>query len=129
MSKYHTQPKFDEIQKGHIASNFESVKSDEQVAFETSIQKGEVEVVSVDDLKESYGSKFFKSEDVNAFENQLESLIKKGQDSALEEAEWDFLEKGRTDMDALEAVAVATPKGYARVYVAKTAPSTEEIAE
>lgn len=125
---------YEDIQKAHILSGFTNVdevlKSEHQEQFEDSIKKGEVDVISQDDIRDTYSDTFFKGEDVRKFEDELEGLIKKGEDNYLTEDEWEYLAKGRADVEALERKAVAIEKGgrteYHEVFVAATPESGDE---
>ena len=131
-SNFFNQPKNDEVMKDRILKGMSNatdlLKSDVQNELEDLVKKGEVEVVSMDDIKETYGNQFWKGEDVSAIEDNIEALIKKGEDEFLEEDEWNALEKAMADIKLLEKKAIAVPfrdgHTYREVYVQK-AESTE----
>lgn len=124
-SNFFNQPKQDEIMKGIIAGNFsnanEVLKSESEIEFEDLVAKGEVEVVSMEDIKESYQNRFWKGEDIAAIETAMEALIKKGEEEFLEQEEWEQLEKAMEDIKSLERKAVAVQvnggHSYREVYV------------
>jgi hypothetical protein len=120
------RPKIDEFQKGLIAKSFAIEKSEQEIEFENQISKGEIDVVSADDLKESFGGVFYKAEDVAKLENQIDTLIEKGQKEYLEEEEFNVLEKSTKDFSKLEQVALVTPKGYVKVFVQKQEQEEQE---
>ena len=132
-NSFFERPKQDEVMKGRILKGIsnasEVLKTDEQVAFEDLVTKGQVEVVSMDDIKETYGDTFWKGEDVKAVEGNIEALIKKGEDEFLEEGEWEQLEKAMSDVNSLERKAIAVPFNgghtYREIYV-KPATSEEQ---
>ena len=113
---------YEDLQKAQIMSQFnnssEILKSEHQLEFEESINKGEIEVISLEDVTESYNDTFFAKSDIDKFEGQLEELIKKGEDEYLDESEYEALVDGRNDVDSLLCKAVALDNGgYAEVYV------------
>jgi len=122
---------FEDIQKGIIASNFsnanEILPSKGAVKFQEDIKKGEVDIISTDDIKSDHGNKYYTASDIEKFEGVLEGLVKKGEDDHLSEEEFEFLSKGREDIDGLERKAVAVKKGevdgYVEVYVS---PKSED---
>ncbi len=124
-STFFDQPKHDEVMKGRIMKGIsnasEVLKSDAQVEFEELVSKGEVEVVSLDDIKETHGNQFWKGEDVTLIEENIEALIKKGEDDFLESEEWTALQKAMDDIKTLERKAIAVPfnggHAYREVYV------------
>ena len=133
-SKFFEKPKQDEVMKSIIAGNIsnasEVLKSDSQTQFEDLVRKGEVEVVSMDDIKETHGNQFWKGEDVAVIEGNIEKLIKKGEDDFLEEGEWTALQKAMDDIAALERKAVAVPSNggheYREVFVNKATEASAE---
>lgn len=105
------------IIKGNITNADEVLKSDAEVAFEEEIKKGEVEVLTMEDVKESYNNQFWKGEDIATVEANIETVIKKGEEEYLEEDEFDELEKAMEDFNSLERKAVvAVQKGNAQSY-------------
>ncbi len=126
-SEFFNRDKFDTINKNIIATKFSNstdvLKSEKVQSFEEGIRKGEIDVVSMEDIQNTYGGTFYKGEDIDQFENNLEELIKKGQESYLTEDEWNTLSKGREDVDSLLKKAIIVPKGstqeYKEVYVHK----------
>ncbi len=127
--------KIDELQKAHIMGNFANsdqvLKSEDQLDFEDKVKKGEVEVITLEDVKEDYGDKYFLKSDIDKFEDDLEVLIKKGEEEFLTEEEWDALSKGRADIEKLEAKAIAVQKGdksgYLEVLVIPQEDAEEEV--
>ena len=105
------------IIKGNITNADEVLKSDAEVNFEEEIKKGEVEVLTMEDVKESYNNQFWKGEDIATVEANIETVIKKGEEEYLEEDEFDELEKAMEDFNSLERKAVvAVQKGNAQSY-------------
>jgi len=109
------------IIKGNITNADEVLKSEKEVQFEESIRKGEIEVVSMEDIKDTYNNTFYKGEDVAKVEASVEALIKKGEDNFLEEEEFESLEKAISELNILERKAVSIQKGdgksYREIYV------------
>jgi len=119
-----------DIIKGNISNADDVLKSEKELSLEESIRKGDVEVISMDDLKESYNNTFYKGEDIDTMGKNLDILIEKGESEYLEEDEFEALEKGLADYRALERKAIATPRGegvaYKEVYVMPVAEATDE---
>jgi len=125
---------YEDIQKGIIASNFtntnEILKSEQVLKFEEDIKKGNVDVITNDDLKEDYDNKYYTAKDVSKFEGELDALINKGETDFLTDEEYESLEKGRADIDGLERKAVAFRKGevdgYVEIFVSSKPEGEEE---
>lgn len=125
---------YEDLQKGIIASNFENadeiLKSEHELKFEDDIRKGEVDVITTDDLKEDYSDEYYTAKDVAKFESELDSLIKKGEEDFITEEEYDSLVNGRADIDDLERKAVAFKKGdvdgYVEIFVSPTLEGENE---
>ena len=120
--------------KANIYKSFtnaeEVTMSDGQRAFQDDIVKGEVEVVSQDDLKETYGNRFYFKKGVDELNTRLEELIKKGEDESISEDEFAFLESNLEATEGLILKAMAVPTAgnsqkYVPVYVA-LADTTED---
>jgi len=117
--------KFDESQaeiiKANISNSDEVLKSEQEVSLEEAVTKGEVDVISIDDINETYNNEFYKSEDVKKIEANMDALIEKGESDHLTEEEFAELEKAMADIKKLERKAIAVPKGdthtYREVYV------------
>lgn len=117
-----------DIIKGNIHNADEVLKSNDEVNLENAIHKGEVEVISMEDIKETYGDRFWKGEDVAQVEKNIESLIQKGENEFLEEEEFDALTKAMEDINTLDRKAVAMKRGnaivYKEIFVQKAAEGT-----
>lgn len=118
------------IIKGNIVNADEVLKSDAEVTFEESIRKGEVEVLTMDDIKESYNNTFYKGEDIATVEANIDALIQKGSEHYLEEEEFELLEKAMYDFSRLDRKAVAVQSGgtqkYREIFVMKTTDTDNE---
>lgn len=125
---------YEDLQKGIIASNFENtddiLKSEQELKFIDDIRKGEVDVITTEDLKEDFNDKYYTASGIAKCEQAMEALIKKGEDDHLTEEEYESLTKGREDIDRLERKAVAIKKGdvdgYAEIFVE---PKSEDEGE
>ena len=119
-SEFFDREKFGVINSNNIADKFtnkaDMLKSNKTESFEDGVRKGEVDVVSLEDINNTFGGTFYKGEDVDSLENSLEDLIKKGQDTYLTEDEWSTLSKGREDVDSLLRKAIIVPNGKTQVY-------------
>ncbi|MAT11561.1 MAG: hypothetical protein CMM02_11190 [Rhodopirellula sp.] len=126
-SEFFNRDKFAVINSNNIAKKFtnseDMLKSAKVDSFEDGIRKGEIDVITMEDIQNTFGGTFYKGEDIDTLENNLEELITKGQESYLTEDEWNTLSKGREDVDSLLKKAIIVPKGntqeYKEVYVHK----------
>lgn len=88
----------DQINKANIASNFTNLKdsllSDDMYAFQEDVRKGNVEVLTADDLQKSFGNQMMYKPQHTALGEKIDELIEKGQTSYITEEEADFVEKG-----------------------------------
>lgn len=113
--------KFDELQKSIIAGNIsnkeEMLKSDTQVEFEDKIRKGEVEVITQEDVKETYGDNFYLRGDIEAVENKIEETITKGEEDFIEQEEWDAIQTTRNQLEGLVSKAIVIQKGDKTSYL------------
>ena len=105
-----------------ITNKEEVTMSDEARAFHDDIQKGEVEVITREDLRETYGDRFFAKGNVDELNARLEGLIKKGEEESISEDEYEFLTANleATEGLILKAMPVASEgaQKYVPVYVA-----------
>ena len=126
-SEFFNRDKFAVINSNNIAKKFtnseDMLKSAKVDSFQDGIRKGEIDVITMEDIQNTFGGTFYKGEDIDTLENNLEELITKGQESYLTEDEWNTLSKGREDVDSLLKKAIIVPKGntqeYKEVYVHK----------
>ena len=104
-SEFFNRDKFAVINSNNIAKKFtnseDMLKSAKVDSFEDGIRKGEIDVITMEDIQNTFGGTFYKGEDIDTLENNLEELITKGQESYLTEDEWNTLSKGREDVDSL----------------------------
>lgn len=122
-----------EIVKGNIVRNFKNVdevlKSEDERAFEESINKGDVDVVTQDDLKDTFDDKYFTKGDIEKFDANIDALIKKGEDSAISEEEYDFIVKSIAERESLIEKALVVQVGekqkYYPIFVQKSEVSEE----
>lgn len=117
---FFAQPKQEDIIKGNVINGIsnahEVLKTDTDLKIEEEVQKGEVEVISMDDVKESHGNVFWKGEDVAAINAKCESVIEKGEKDFLGEGEWADLEKAMDSIKELERKAIAVPFRGGHIY-------------
>lgn len=118
--------------KANIYKSFtnaeEVTMSDEVRAFQDDIVKGDVEVVTQDDLRETYGNKYFMKGNVDELNGRLETLIKKGEDSSISEEEFSFLEANLEATDGLILKAMAVPTaGNSQKYIPVYVSVSEEV--
>lgn len=122
--------RFDMLQAEKIQKGFDNtdeiLKSEEQLEFESQIRKGEVDIFSSEDVKDR---RYYRKEDVDKFEQKMESLIEKGEKDFLSQEEYDFIVKGRKDVDNLERKALVM-KGdngakYVPIFVEKESKEEE----
>ena len=113
-------PKQDEVMKGiimkGISNSSEALKTDEQEMFEAIVKAGDVELLSADDIKNTYGDSFWKGEDIANIKKSIDALIKKGEEDYLEEDEFNELEKAMNAVHGLERKAIAVPFRDGHIY-------------
>lgn len=109
----------------------EMIKTDDQIKFEDSVRKGEVDVVTFDEIKENYGNKFMTEPQLAEFDRKCDELIAKGEnpETPLTGEEFEALEKALESRKLLLKKAVPSDpfgrKGYLPIYVTETNESNE----
>lgn len=120
----------DNIMKS-MTNKEEVFKTEEQENFEKSIKTGGVEVITMDDVNESYGGKYFQKSDVDKVNAQIDELIVKGETDNISEEEYNFIEGNLEASKELVLKALVIPQAgegqkYIPVYVAPITASEEE---
>lgn len=83
------------IAKGILAgfSNVDEItKSEEEIKLQDSLRKGEIEIISVEDLKENYNGVYLTKEKLEKAQSDVDSLIEKGEKSFVTEEEVETIE-------------------------------------
>mgnify|MGYP007028080230 CR=1 FL=1 len=85
------------LAKANIAEKFSNLKEsllpDNMYAFQEEVKKGNVDILTKDDLEKSFGGSVMYKPNYVKLGEDLDRLIEKGETSFMTEEEFDFVEK------------------------------------